>query len=295
MKRLTALLLAGVLLLCACGKGKNDYNRAYTAAKETKTYTVAVDNVMTVESDGQTDTYKETVRYAQGNGILSAKRTADDGYYEYYYKDGSIYYVSADVGSYVWEAESEEFYAEFCYAAPLDVELKDGEEKDGAVTYTAELNGNDYKDALLAVNPYIADFNISEADFTRFIYTAEVEDGKLVSYTYDFALNAKSGDESATITNVMTVTYESTPDDVVMPSGYESFMQSTGNITDLSEEAFTQEVMLIIVEALYNDDGTRKDDFDETYAEFVGMYGEDVMSTFIEGIEEYTASIGIGQ
>lgn len=295
MKRLTALLLAGVMVFCACGKGKNDYGEAYTAAREQKTYTATVSNEMTVESGGEVNTYNETVRYAQGNGILSAKRTCDEGYYEYYYKDGSIFYVSAEVGNYAWEAESAEFYAEFCFEKPLEYAFDGGEEKDGALVYTATLNGADYKDMLLGINPYFDDFSITEADLTRFVYTATVKDGKLASYTYDFALNAKSGEESAVITNVMTVTYEATPDDVVMPSGYESFVQSGGNILDISEEAFTQEVMLIIVEALYNSDGTRKDDFDETYAQFVDMYGEETMSTFIGGIEEFNQSIGIGQ
>lgn len=295
MKRLTALLLAGVMVLCACGKGKNNYGEAYTAAREQKTYTATVSNLLTVQSDGETETYTENVRYAQGNGILSAKRTNDEGYYEYYYKDGSIFYVSAEMGSYCWEAESSEFYGEFCFEKPLEYTFDGAEKKDGEAVYTAEPAGADYKDMLLAINPYFEDLGITEADITRFVYTAVVKDGKLTSYTYDFTLETGAEGQSAVITNVMTVTYEPTPDDVVMPSGYESFIQSGGNILDISEEAFTQEVMLIIVEALYNADGTRKDDFDETYAEFVEMYGEETMSTFIGGIEEFNQSIGIGQ
>jgi hypothetical protein len=78
-----------------------------------------------------------------------------------------------------------------------------------------------------------------------------------------------------------------------MPDGYETFINTGGNVGDLSEEAFRQEVMLIIVEALYNGDGTRKDDFEETFDEFAAMYGEDTMTTFVNGIEEFNKSIGI--
>ncbi len=294
MKRLISILLASVMVFCACGKGKNDYGEAYTAAREQKTYTAIVNNRLTVESDGEEDTYNETVRYAQGNGILSAKRTSDEGYSEYYYKDGNIFFVSAEMGGYAWEAESAEFYAEFCFEKPFEYEFESGEKKDGAITYTVELSGADYKAMLLGINPYFDDIGIKEADFTRFVYSATVKDGKLVSYTYDFALNAKLGEQSAVITNVMSVTYEPTPDDVVMPSGYEGFIQSGGNILDISDDAFTQEVMLIIVEALYNSDGSRRDDFDTTYAQFVEMYGEETMSAFIGGIEEFNQSIGIG-
>ena len=101
---------------------------------------------------------------------------------EYYYFDGQIYYVSPEAGSYTWAADSEEFYAEFCYAAPLTLDMGKGEKADGSTVYTATLNGDDYRDTLLAINPRFEELRVESSAFTAFTYTATVKDGGLTSY-----------------------------------------------------------------------------------------------------------------
>lgn len=292
MKRILSVVLASLLLLCSCSAAKK-YEKAYTAATERKEFTVKVENTLTVKGeDGSEETYKENVRYTQSGGALCAKVDGEDGYIEYYYKDGSVYSLS-EAGEFSWSSTSDEFFSEFCYGKPLDHSFEKGEKDGDALVFRAELDGNEHKDRLLGLNPAFEDFKISEASVTAFTYSVSVKDGAIKDYIFDFTVEASSGEEKATLTNVMKVTYEDKADTVTMPEGYVGFEVINGNILDISEEEFTREVMLIILEALYNDDGTRKDDFDATYAEFAAMYGEETMSTFIAGIEEFNASIGL--
>lgn len=303
MKKTNTVLLAVVLLLAvgalawlcvanfllpAMSAGYNDARDAFLAKDE---FTLTAKNTMNVTAGGETTVTEYTARITKADGmyfIVENDGTAD---VTYYFKDGKTY-VAGDEGKFFWEDTEEAFMGMFCYAPPLDVTL----ERKGEGEYAGKPDGAEHIKTLLALNPSFSTIDHAAARVDSFEYSATASGEYLESYTYDYAFTVNDADAGEVkVTNVLAVSVEKSAGDISFPEDTSDYEESARDLADagLSQEAFNEQMLYVIFETLYNPDGSKVENYDEYYQQFVEDFGEETMAKLAQVAELISAQMAL--
>ncbi len=279
MKKRTIALILTALMLCSCGKG--DYRSATQALDQSDSYTVSAESEIHLSApDTQTREIQESLSFTRRSMGYAAVVTKGEQVTRYYYQGGKIYTDSQE-GKYVITGEYSEFLSGFGYAPPLDADLKDAEQKDGGWVYTATLSGDDYAQQLLALSTEFE--RMESVKFGDLTYTATVSGDRLTAYSYEVSFTAGDGTEGG-------VTFRATvgerAESVDFPSDEDGYISMDGmEDIGIGDDAFTEQVLYVIFESLYNPDGSKTENFDAYYRQFAEMYGEEFMQQIVEAAD----------
>ncbi len=253
-----------VFAVCSCGRAVS-YSDARGDFISSGTFSLSCSSSMTAKmADGGDDMTSSTVT---GLSLCADvyRAVTDDA--TYYYKDGKTY-SSTSEGKMCWTSTFEEFIAQFDFLLPLETV---NDKSSDSLT----LNGADYASLLLGATENLSWADAETSNFGDFTYSFECDGKGLRSYGYDYSVSVKNdGEPYADVHQVIKVEIDSDAKGFDAPdlSGY----------TEVDEGAFTEQVLYVIFEALYDEDGNKREDYDDRYAEFVEIYGEDTMRRLTE-------------
>lgn len=303
MKKTNTVLLAIVLLLAlaalawlcvanfvlpAMSAGYNDARDAFLAKDE---FTLTAKNTMNVTADGLTTVTEYTAKITKADGMYFIVENDGTSDVTYYFKDGKTY-VAGEQGKFFWEDTEEGFMAMFCYAEPLDVTL----ERKDVGSYAGKPDGAEHIETLLALNPSFASIDPAAVSVDSFEYTASVSGEHLVGYTYDYAFTTNDADAGEVkATNVLSVSVGKEAGDIVFPEDTSDYEESAKDLADagLSQEAFNEQMLYVIFETLYNPDGSKVEDYDNYYQQFVEDFGEETMEKLAQVAELISAQLAL--
>ncbi|MCI8331299.1 MAG: hypothetical protein HFE78_00510 [Clostridiales bacterium] len=285
MKRICVLLLISALFLCACSA---------------PTYETILQKWDKQDRFYLTLTHKKEVVFAdEGQEPMTAELSAklqmkkDDGraLYQYietdsapvYFADGYEYRELMDV-KYRNPISEEDFLQDLSFVKPLPAEQALTEKiEEAQLAVTLE---NDWALALMKdCNPDFAD-TITDGSLH---YTAKIEKKRIKSYTYEFTLHGQDEEMGDyTITDIYTVRAEPTVPSFSLPNDLSSYAEmNLKEYEDQSEEEWQRQILFVMLEALYNPDGSKAENFDQYYEEFKEMYGEEYMKLVTEAADMF--------
>ena len=268
-----ALALFILLSLCACGKALT-YGEAREKFLSGEDFTLTCESSMQAKmANGEEDKdINSSVTLTLYNGVYFAKLSSGS---IYYYKDGNIYSSTAD-GDIYYEAEIDEFLSLFDFMRPLPPEYIEGNLSEGDLFFT---DSPDFEDKLLAISQNLSWADPSTSEFGAIEYSFKTNSSGFDFYSIDFDVTVYDGGEKyADVHENLKVSFADKVEKFDMPdlSGFA--------YADMDEvnDRIREEVLYVIFEALYDEDGNKRENYDETYAEFVEMYGEEEMRKIAE-------------
>ena len=289
-KSLLLIVMCAVMLLCSCSS--KDYQEVANRFEKTKAFSLTAKNELSITENGettQTTTALSLKKKQQDKKSCYQAIVTEDGEESvYYFQDGTAY-CEAMGQKYRFTLQESEYLDNLCYAAPLLVSLTQGEKQDGTRVYSTELPAADYADTLLALNPRLSQIGKDSVSFSDFTYTASVKGKKIVSYSYAFTAVSRNEEGIETeYRNVLTVTVDSYKSDFTLPKDPEEYpLNESYKDYGLSQDEYNEQVLYVIFESLYNEDGTKSEHYEDYYQQFEELYGEEFMKQITKVADLY--------
>ncbi|MCI8589304.1 MAG: hypothetical protein HFE77_01100 [Clostridiales bacterium] len=287
MKRIGLLCLLLVLFLCSCKAPT--YEKILQKWEKADKMHLSLTHERTLTFD-DADKEPET---EQTTAKLKMKKEDGKTLYQYietdktpvYFTDGYEYRQMMDI-KYRNQISEEDFLKELPFLNPLKAEEALVETLENS-QFTVTLK-TDW--ALDMIKTYNADFadSMTDGDMS---YTVKTEKKRIKSYTYEFTLYGSDETEGAyTLKDIYTVKAEPTDASFSLPRDLSSYTDSNIDLKgyeNQSEEEWQRQVLHVILEALYNPDGSKTENFDKYYEDFKEMYGEELMEIVTDAADMF--------
>lgn len=287
MKRITLILLAGLLL---CGCAAHSYESAYQKWSRASGYTLTLTRRLSVDYDEEGKENEEQT----SEETLLMKKEGKNKVYQYsagekadavYYTDGYEYRELMGL-KYKNEIGEDSFLQDLGFLPPASDAQAQAADKDGGRVFETDLDLTTGAELLKTVHAESA--ALLEDEQTRLSeahYRAETAKGKISAYNYRFILRADGAEQGAyTLTVELEIKADFKKPSFSLPGDLASYNSDLNlkEYEDLSEQEWQKQMILVILQALYNEDGTKSEYYDEYYEDFKNTYGEEFMQYLTE-------------